>query len=117
MTDMTMMTSTRLQDPIAPPPPETSAMPPGSGTQSGTQTGTPGTPGSRGTSFVPVEGGSTEQHSGATLLIEAYAVLWIILMTWLFMLWRKQSSLHAKLDDLERVLDRAAAAAAAAQKK
>jgi hypothetical protein len=97
---MTHMTTT-VQDPIAPPPPAevTSTTPAASGT-----------PDSRGTSFVPVEGGSTEQHSGATLLIEAYAVLWIILMAWLFMLWRKQSTLHAKLDDLERVLDRAAAA-------
>ena len=94
-------TLTTLQEPIAPPPPaEGSSSAPAAS----------GTPDSRGTSFVPVEGGSTEQHSGATLLIEAYAVLWIILMTWLFMLWRKQSTLHAKLDDLERTLDRAAAA-------
>jgi hypothetical protein len=92
------MTTTITQQPIAPPPPETSAAPAAS------------TPDSRATSFVPVEGNATEQHSGSTLLIEAYAVLWIILMTWLFMLWRKQSRLHARLDDLERILDRAAAA-------
>ena len=96
---MTTTLTTILQNPIAPPPAEGSSAPTASGT-----------PDSRGTTFVPVEGGSTEQHSGATLLIEAYAVLWIILMTWLFMLWRKQSTLHAKLDDLERTLDRAAAA-------
>ncbi len=100
---MTITLST-TQDPIAPPPPAEGA------SATPAVSGTPGTPDSRGTTFVPVEGGSTEQHSGATLLIEAYAVLWIILMTWLFLLWRKQSTLHAKLDDLERTLDRAAAA-------
>ena len=45
------------------------------------------TPDDRSTTFQPVEGG-TEQHNGATLLIEAYAVLWVILMTWLFLQWR-----------------------------
>lgn len=63
--------------------------------------------------YVPVRGGA-ETRSGELLLVEAYAVLWIILMGWLFMLWRKQSRIHARLDELEKVLDRAAAAAAGA---
>jgi len=63
---------------------------------------------SHGTQFQAVEGG-TETHSGETLLVEAYTVLWIILMAWLLMLWRKQASLNARLDDLDRVLDKAAA--------
>jgi hypothetical protein len=65
------------------------------------------TPDERSTTFQPVEGG-TEQHSGATLLVEAYAVLWIILMAWLLFQWRRQASLGARLDDLERAIDRAA---------
>ena len=65
-------------------------------------------PDSRATSFQAVEGGP-EQHSGANLLVAAYSVLWVILMTWLFTMWRKQASLHAKIDDLEKTLDRAAA--------
>ncbi len=66
------------------------------------------TPDSRATSFQAVEGGP-EQHSGANLLVAAYSVLWVILMVWLFSMWRKQASLHAKIDDLEKTLDRAAA--------
>ena len=65
------------------------------------------TPDSRATTFQPVESGG-EQRSGETLLVEAYVVLWVILMGWLFLLWRKQNGLHARLDDLERVIDKAA---------
>ena len=65
-------------------------------------------PDNRATSFQAVEGGP-EQHSGANLLVAAYSVLWVILMVWLFSMWRKQASLHAKIDDLEKTLDRAAA--------
>jgi hypothetical protein len=67
-------------------------------------------PDDRATSFQPVEGG-TEQHNGATLLIEAYAVLWVILMGWLVFQWRRQSALGARLEGLERAIDRAAAKA------
>ena len=65
-------------------------------------------PDTRATSFQAVEGGP-ETHSGANLLVSAYAVLWVILMAWLLLLWRKQANLHAKIDDLEKTLDRAAA--------
>jgi hypothetical protein len=65
------------------------------------------TPDGRSTTFQAVEGGA-ETRSGSTLLVEAYAVLWLILMTWLVLLWRKQASLNARLDGLERALDRAA---------
>jgi hypothetical protein len=67
-------------------------------------------PDGRSTTFQPVEGG-TEQHNGATLLIEAYAVLWVILMGWLLFQWRKQAALGARLDGLERAIDRAASKA------
>ena len=68
------------------------------------------TPDDRSTTFQAVQGGP-EQHDGATLLIEAYAVLWIILMTWLVFQWRKQGALNARLEGLERAIDRAAAKA------
>jgi hypothetical protein len=70
----------------------------------------PPSPDDRATSFQPVEGNGTEQHSGTTLLVEAYVVLWVILMTWLLLLWRKQKGLHARIDDLEKAIDKAAAA-------
>ncbi len=62
----------------------------------------------RSASFQPVEGG-TEQKNGQTLMVEAYAVIWTILMVWLVLLWRKQATLNQRLDGLEGAIDRAAA--------
>jgi hypothetical protein len=72
-----------------------------------TTTGTPTTPEGRSTTFQPVEGGP-EQHSGSTLLVEAYVILWVILMAWLLLTWRRQKTIGARLDDLEKAIDRAA---------
>ena len=66
------------------------------------------TPDGRSTAFQPVEGGP-EQHSGTTLLVEAYAVLWVILMAWLLLVWRRQKTVNTRLDELEHAIDRAAA--------
>jgi CcmD family protein len=63
----------------------------------------------RATEFVAVDG--AEHYSGSKLMVSAYIAIWVILMGWLFMMWRKQSSLTERLDGLERTLDRAAAAA------
>jgi CcmD family protein len=68
------------------------------------------TPNDRATTFQPVQGNAGEQYSGTTLLVTAYAVLWVVLFAWIAIVWRKQSALAARLGDLERVLDRAAAA-------
>lgn len=69
----------------------------------------PAAPSDRSTTFQPVEGGET--RSGATLMVEAYAVIWVILMVWLVMLWRKQNALNGRLEDLDKAIDRAAAKA------
>jgi hypothetical protein len=66
------------------------------------------TPDGRSTTFQAVEGGE-EHHSGTTLLVEAYSILWIILMVWLLVVWRRQKDVGARLDDLEKAIDRAAA--------
>jgi hypothetical protein len=66
------------------------------------------TPDERATTFQPVEGGQ-ETRSGEVLLVEAYAVLWLILVGWIALLWRKQRAVHSRLDALERELDKAAA--------
>jgi CcmD family protein len=68
------------------------------------------TPDGRSTDFKPVEGAPAEQYSGGALLVEAYAAIWLIIVAWLFMMWRKQSSLAARLDGLEAAIDRAEAA-------
>ncbi|MDP9037513.1 MAG: CcmD family protein [Myxococcota bacterium] len=66
-------------------------------------------PADRSTTFQAVPG-EPEHYSGATLLVSAYAVLWVILLFWVGLVWRKQSALGARLDDLERVMKSAAEA-------
>lgn len=61
----------------------------------------------RAASFEATQGGGNMQ-SGEMLLIEAYALIWMLLMGYVLLLWRKQKSLHARLDDLEKAIDRAA---------
>jgi CcmD family protein len=67
-------------------------------------------PNDRATTFQAVQGNATEQYSGTTLLVTAYAVLWVVLFAWIAIVWRKQSALASRVGDLERVLDKAAAA-------
>jgi hypothetical protein len=67
--------------------------------------------------FHHVEGGQDREvmqvdKLGATLMVEAYVVLWALLMGWIWLLWRKQAAVSARLDELERVLDKAAGARA-----
>jgi CcmD family protein len=69
-----------------------------------------GAPGDRATTFQPVQGPQAEHYSGEVLLVSAYAILWVILFAWIALLWRKSSRLDSRLDELERVIDRAAEA-------
>lgn len=62
----------------------------------------------RATEFKAVEGGP-EQFSGNTLVVEAYAAIWLVLMGWLLLMWRKQSVLNGRIEGLEAALDRAEA--------
>lgn len=48
-----------------------------------------------------------EHFNGYTLMVEAYLAIWLILMGWLFMLWRKQATLTERVAGLEAALDRA----------
>lgn len=61
------------------------------------------------TEFKAVENGG-ESRDGATLMVEAYVVLWVLLMGWIFLLWRKQGALNTRLDDLEKAIDKRAEA-------
>jgi CcmD family protein len=63
-------------------------------------------PSDRATTFQPVEGGN-EQHSGSVLMVEAYAMIWTILMVWLVTMWRKQAKLNERLDGLEGAIAKA----------
>jgi hypothetical protein len=62
----------------------------------------------RATTFQAVKGGQ-EHYSGEVLLVSAYAVLWVLVLAWVAFIWRKQGETNARLVDLERVLDKAAA--------
>jgi hypothetical protein len=57
----------------------------------------------RSTEFRAVEGGQ-EIASGATLLVEAYAALWLILLGFFLISWRRQSRIDARIGELERAL-------------
>jgi hypothetical protein len=65
-------------------------------------------PGQRSTEFRAVEGG-TEMVSGGTLLVEAYAALWLILLGFLLVSWRRQARIDARVDELEKALARGGA--------
>jgi CcmD family protein len=64
---------------------------------------------SRATAFEAVQGG-TETKSGTVLMVEAYAIIWVLLAGWVLLTFRKAERMHARLQDLEAALDRAAAA-------
>lgn len=65
-------------------------------------------PAQRSTEFRAVEGG-TEMVSGGTLLVEAYCALWIILLGFLLVSWRRQARIDARVDELEKALARSGA--------
>ena len=79
----------------------------------GTTTAAPGgaapSPDDRSTDFHAAQG-EAQQYSGEALLVSAYGALWIVLMIWVAIGWRKLSRVADRLDDLERVIDKAAAA-------
>ena len=43
----------------------------------------------------------------------AYAIVWAVVILWVALIWRKQSGLNTRLDELERVIDKAASRAPA----
>ncbi|HTQ44468.1 MAG TPA: CcmD family protein [Polyangiaceae bacterium] len=65
------------------------------------------TPSDRATTFQAVQGNGTEQYSGGTLLVVAYAVLWVVMFAWVALVWRKQRALDSRLADLEGVIQKA----------
>jgi hypothetical protein len=62
--------------------------------------------GDRATSFQAVQG-APEQYSGGALLVTAYAVLWVIVFAFVGLAWRRQNRINARLDALEREIDKA----------
>ncbi|MEO7330230.1 MAG: CcmD family protein [Minicystis sp.] len=63
----------------------------------------------RSTAFRAVQGGS-EMQSGEKLLVEAYAALWLILFGLVFLSWRRQKAIDARVFTLEGELAKVRAA-------
>jgi hypothetical protein len=59
-----------------------------------------------GTAFQSV-GNAPEEHSGFNLMVAAYAFIWVAMMVWLLTMWSKGKSLNARIDDLDKAIDRA----------
>jgi uncharacterized protein HemX len=76
----------------------------------------PQSPNDRATTFQAVKG-EPEHYSGEKLLVGAYSLVWVLLLAWVGLVWRKQSSMAQRLDDLERVLAEAAATRANASER
>lgn len=72
-------------------------------------TAIPQSPDDRATAFQAVQGPQAEHYSGEVLLVSAYAILWVILVSYIGLVWRKQSLMNARLAELEKVLEKAAA--------
>jgi len=58
----------------------------------------------RAAGFRAVENGG-ETRSGTVLLVEAYAALWLVLFVFIWMSFRKQRAIDARLRDLEIALE------------
>jgi hypothetical protein len=66
-------------------------------------------PDDRSTAFHSVDA-SSDQGLGTTLLVESYAAIWVVLMAFVLLGWRKQAALGVRLDDLEKAIDKSEAA-------
>ncbi len=70
----------------------------------------------RSQSFRAVQGGG-EMQSGEKLLVEAYAALWLILFGLVFISWRRQKAIDARVVTLESELAKVRAAPGGASRK
>ena len=62
-------------------------------------------PDDRATEFRPAP--TTPMQSGETLLVEAYAVIWVIVFALLLFSWRRQKKIDARVDLLEGAIAKA----------
>jgi hypothetical protein len=62
----------------------------------------------RATTFQAVTGAQPEHYSGEVLLVSAYAAVFVILIAWVALIWRKAGAMDDRLTALEREIDKAA---------
>ena len=77
-------------------------------TQSQPDSGTLTDPSSRSTEFVAVQGGG-DTTSAEALLVTAYIVMWALLLGFVFLSWRRQGRVEARISELEKSLASGAA--------
>lgn len=65
--------------------------------------GQPVTPEGRSTEFVAVQGGN-DGTSAEALLVAAYALMWVLLLGFVILTWRRQLGIEGRLNTLERAL-------------
>jgi hypothetical protein len=60
-------------------------------------------PNDRSTEFVAVQGGGDTTSAG-TLLVTAYVGMWVLLLTFIFLSYRRQAKVEARIGELEKAL-------------
>lgn len=60
-------------------------------------------PSQRSTEFVPFAG-NQETSSAEGLLVTAYVLMWAVVFAFLFVSWRRQQRIDARLDELNKAL-------------
>lgn len=86
--------------------PATSSAPASSATPSSATTASPGQP------IV-----DNQMQSGEALLVEAYMVIWVLVLGYVFLAWRRTRAIEDKMETLEAALQKTRAAAESAAKK
>jgi hypothetical protein len=61
----------------------------------------PASPQNRASEFVAVSGVEAENTSATTMLVAAYSLFWLLLLGFVWMTWRRQQSLAARLRSIE----------------
>ena len=60
-------------------------------------------PDERSTEFVAVQGGG-DTTSASTLLVTAYVGMWVLLLAFIFLSYRRQAKVEARIGELEKAL-------------
>lgn len=70
----------------------------------------------QGSGFRPVTGGE-EMQSGERLLVEAYAAIWLIMLGFVLLMWRRNRAVEARVAALDLAVSRARSSDGAAPAK
>lgn len=71
-------------------------------------------PGSRVPSEFAPDAGGGDTTSANTMVVAAYLLLWVILMAFIAMNWRRQRAIADRLSQVEKAVDKAASGSTAA---